>query len=210
MTLPYNDALLRSAEPAKVSRHMTEISTNRSVRRQQFRAAARMILQDARGTWGTADHVGQLASAMERAYAAGAANAGRAEEAPDAAGYVGWDAIPRRSQDVLQDITFRVRSRIDEIRAGELVAAIEGAGETSPRGERASFSLWRDDGELMHRIEGSGCREWASSSISALVRLGIFEPLELHDSGVRFVALTPLGLATIETAVAARSLYTFD
>lgn len=147
---------------------------------------------------------------MERAYAAGAANAGRAEEAVDAAGYVRWDAIPRRSQDVLQDITFRVRSRIEEIRAGELVAAIEGAGETSPRGERARFSLWRSDGQLMHRIEGSGCREWASSSVSALVRLGIFEPLQLYDSDLRFVTLTPLGLATIEAAVVDRSIYTFD
>lgn len=146
---------------------------------------------------------------MERAYAAGTESAGKAEEAPDAAGYVRWDAIPRRSQDVLQDLAFQVRSRVDEIRSGELVAAIEGAGETSARGERARFSLWHDDGELMHRIKGAGCREWASSSVSALVRLGIFEPLELRDSDVRFVVLTPLGLATIEAAVADGSIYTF-
>lgn len=147
---------------------------------------------------------------MERAYAAGAENAGIAEEAPDEAGYVRWDAIPRRSQDVLQDIAFRVRSRVDEIRSGDVVAVIEGAGETSPRGERARFSLWCDDGELMHRIKGTACREWASSSVSALVRLGIFKSLELHDSDFRFVVLTPLGLATIEAAVADRSIYTFD
>lgn len=191
----------------KIGQPMTEISTNRLIRRQQFRTAARKILQDARGAWGTADRVGQLAIAMERAYGAGAANVGKDEEAHDAAGFVHWDAIPRRSQEVLQDIAFRVRSRIDEIRSGELVAVIEGAGETSPRGARARFSLWRDDGELMHRIDGTGCREWASSSVSALVRLGIFEPLEVHDGEFRFVALSLLGLATIEAAVTAESIY---
>ena len=71
---------------------MSETSTNRTVRQQQFRATARKILTDARSPWGTADPVGQLARAMERTYMAGAANVGEPEEALDAGGHVRWDA----------------------------------------------------------------------------------------------------------------------
>ena len=85
---------------------MSETSTNRTVRQQQFRATARKILTDARSPWGTADPVGQLARAMERTYMAGAANVGEPEEALDAGGHVRWDAIPRRSQEVMQGVAF--------------------------------------------------------------------------------------------------------
>ncbi|HEY7810936.1 MAG TPA: hypothetical protein VIA98_11195 [Allosphingosinicella sp.] len=189
---------------------MSDISTNRSIRLQQFRATARRILKDASSRWGTADRVRDLARAMEQAYAAGSANTGRPEEDPASAGHVRWVAIPRRSQDVLQDIAHVVRTHANDIRSGEIIAAIEGAGETSPRGDRARFALWRIDGELMRRIEGGTAREWASSSVSALVRLGIFKVFELHDPDIRMTSLTALGLATIEAAVADRSIYVLE
>lgn len=187
---------------------MTEISTSRAVRRQQFRATARKILADADRGWGSSDRIGALATAMERAYSAGARDAGLPEEAPDASGHIRWDALPRRSQEVLQDVANLVRLHMDGLVSGSTLAIIENAGESSPRGERAALSIWRRDGDDIRRIDGLQ-RDFASSSASALVRLGILAPLAMEDENRRWTAFTPLGLATIERAVADDHIFTW-
>ena len=146
---------------------------------------------------------------MERAYAAGAEQAGSVEEPPGIAGWVAWESMPRRSQEVLQEIAGEVRLHIEELRAGQLVAIVEGAGPTSPRGARARFSICRLDGDLLRRLDGLRGRDWAASSVSALVRLGVFQPLNMQDAADRAVALTDLGMATIEAALASGRIYTY-
>ena len=139
---------------------MERISTNRDTRRQQFRAIARGILDAARGPIGRPDRIGDLARAMERAYAAGAEQAGSVEEPPGIAGWVAWESMPRRSQEVLQEIAGEVRLHIKELRAGQLVAIVEGAGPTSPRGARARFSICHLDGDVLRKLDGLRGRDW--------------------------------------------------
>lgn len=189
---------------------MTDVSTNKQIRRQQFRATAKEILERAKASWGSTDRIGQLANAMERAYAAGASNAGLPEEKPSADGHVRWDAIPRRSQELLQDITALVRHHADAIRQGTVLAIVENAGEISARGERASFSVWSRTGDDLRLIDGVMRERWASSTASALVRLGILAPIMTTDDAARWTVLTPVGLATMQKAVEDDHLFTWD
>jgi hypothetical protein len=187
---------------------MTDISTSSTIRRQQFRATARDILDRAARGRGGGDRVGELAAAMERAYAAGARNAGLPEEAPDAAGFVRWDALPKRSQELLQDAAPLVRLHAQGVRDGSVLAIVENAGDSSARGERATLSIWRKEGNDIRRIDGRD-RDFASSSASTLVRLGILAPLAMEDESQRWVAFTPLGLATIDRAVEDEHIFVY-
>lgn len=189
---------------------MGAISTNKAIRREQFRATAKRILQRAEGAWGTNDRIGQLARAMEHAYAAGACDRDRPEDPAVEDGVVRWDAIPSRSRQVLERIGFRVRRYERELRAGEAFAVFQGVADTAPRGAKASFALWVDADEpgLLRPMDTQGGElECAASSVSGLMRLGILTRMRTDTPAVRPAALSTLGIDTILRAIADGHIY---
>ena len=191
---------------------MKEISTNPTIRRNQFHKAARDVLERAKSPWAPTDRVGQFAKLMENAYQSGRQNVGRAEEPLVDGGHVRWDAIPKRSQDVLELIQIHTARRIREIADGTLIVVLNGALPTGRKGERALLQFWdaNADGKTMSvQNEGRPKNEWAATSVSALVRLGIFEMLPTAGTADRLATLTTLGLATILTAVRDGHIYTY-
>ncbi|HZG32043.1 MAG TPA: hypothetical protein VEZ59_02145 [Sphingopyxis sp.] len=190
---------------------MTAFSSNKQIRWNQFRATARDILKRSREPWGPADPVGSLARAMEHAYAAGAAQVGQPAEEMVVDGSLRWDAIPSRARVMLESLGISVYERREELREGTLLAMLEGAAATGRKGERAIFSFWvageDDGGRILSRYEERHePRQWATTSASALIRLGIFAELKTDPPG-QFAELTPLGLETILSAVEAGHIF---
>lgn len=190
---------------------MTAFSSNKKIRWNQFRATARDILKRSREPWGPADPVGSLARAMEHAYAAGAAQVGQPVEEMVVDGSLRWDAIPSRARAMLESLGISVYERRAELREGTLLAMLEGAAATGRKGERAVFSFWvvgeDEGGRILSRYEERHePRQWATTSASALIRLGIFTELKTAPPG-QFAELTPLGLETILSAVEADHIF---
>jgi hypothetical protein len=190
-----------------------EFSTNKQVRWRQFRAVANHILSRAAGPWGRTDRIGDLARAMEGAYAAGVVSHGKQTETEVVNGIVRWEAIPARAQDALQDMSYDIRRHARALRDGSLVALLEGACATGLKGRRTRMSLWRPhpDGFLLRAGDlRKTDRGWAATSVSALVRLGIFEEIELEDQSTGFAKLSPLGIDTVLAAIAAKHIFALD
>ena len=190
-----------------------EISTNKQIRWRQFRALANGILSSAKGPWGRTDRIGDLARAMERAYAAGEANRGKDVEAEVSDGIVRWEAIPARAQEALQYMSIDIRRHLAALREGSLIVMLEGAFATGRKGDRARMSLWRPSGDgTLQRVTdlGTSNRDWAATSVSALIRLGIFQKLELTDGAEGFAELTRMGIETVKAAIEAKQIFTLD
>lgn len=183
---------------------MDAISTNKAMRRQQFRAAAKLMLRRAESARGTTDRIGQLARAMEQAYAAGAADRDLPTEETIQGGVVRWDALPPRARDVLDRIGFVVKRQEAALRSGDAFAIFQGVSDTAPRGRRAFFSIWvkADEHGLLRPMEEEGAEiECAASSASALVRLGMLAPMKTDTPEVRPAVLTTIGIETVMAAI---------
>lgn len=191
---------------------MTDISSNKQIRWNQFRKTARDILARSREPWGATDPVGDLARAMERAYSSGAANVGRPADSLVVDGVVRWDAIPSRARVMLEYLGRNVFENHEHLREGRLLVMLEGAAETGRKGEKASFSFWiaeenADGGRDLYPTEARGTpHQWAATSASALIRLGIFGEIKTEPP-TQLKQLTPLGLQTILSAIEAEHIF---
>ncbi|MGV7121366.1 hypothetical protein [Sphingopyxis sp. 550A] len=190
---------------------MANISSNKQIRWNQFRRTARDILARSRSSCGAADPVGDLARAMERAYAAGAVQVAQPTDSLVVDGGIRWDAIPSRTRTMLEYLGSIVYDYRDDIREGTLLAALEGAAAIGRKGDRVRFSFWiseeSDNGRVLHLCETPSIQhEFAATSASALIRMEIFTKIKI-DPPTQIAKLTPLGLNTILSAVEAGHIF---
>lgn len=148
---------------------------------------------------------------MEHAYAAGAAQVGQPVEEMVVDGSLRWDAIPSRARVMLEYLGISVYERREELREGTLLAMLEGAAATGRKGKKAVFSFWvaeeDEHGRILRRCEERHePHQWATTSASALIRLGIFTELKT-DPPEQIAQLTPLGLETILSAIEADHIF---
>jgi hypothetical protein len=181
-----------------------DLSPEKSIRKGQFRTFAKEAMASA--PWGSSDPIGKVVSLLEKAYAAGAASTSGAAGAPMKEA-VPWNAIPERSRDIFRHV-IQYRSSWAEITNGSRLVLLDNAGKKAPRyhrevpkfldpGPRARLGLWEVRGDRLHCLDYNPI-DWAPSSASALVKLGIFEEFGVENPSAR---LTSLGIKTLEEAI---------
>lgn len=185
---------------------MLDLSTDRKIRKGQFRTLARDAM--ATNRWSRSDPIAKVVSLLEATYATGAAEADRRDEATTLAGPIPWNAIPARAREILR-YAIMYRSSWDQVASGSRIVLLDGArkvlprgtyddGSWMPRGARTRMGLWEVRGDGIHNLNTIAI-DWAASSASALVRLGIFQ--EYGGTDEPSAALTVLGIRTIEAAI---------
>ncbi len=194
-----------------MTRTMPDLSSDPKVRKGQFRTLAREAMATDR--WRSGDPVARVVSLLEKTYAEGKLNAGEPNKPLDKDAPVPWDAIPKRSQDILRWVV-NYREYWHQIRESTMCVIIDGARKVVPRdpynqrmfgmgGNRATMSLWQTDGEQLHFIDQIAY-DWPASSASSLVKLGVLEEAGTEDEPYAY--LTAKGIATFDEALRTGSI----
>lgn len=190
---------------------MLDLSTDKKIRKGQFRSLAKDAMATSR--WSRSDPIARVVSLLEAAYATGAADAYRADKAPGTTAPIPWNAMPARAREILR-YAIMYRSSWSQVASGSHVVLLDGArrvlprgtyeeGSFMPRGARTQMGLWEVRGDEIHNLDTIAV-DWAASSASALMRLGIFREYGGQDDPS--AALTVLGINTIEAAIANETL----
>jgi hypothetical protein len=190
---------------------MLELSLDKKIRKGQLRSLAKEAMS--KNAWSGGDPIAKVVSLLESAYATGMAVASGPVTERDTEEAVPWNAIPERAREILK-YTIMYRASWNEIIAGRRVLLLDGAqgrvprgtrDETTwlPRGARTRMGLWEVRGDKIHQMDDIGM-DWAASSASALLRLGLFE--EYGECSRPSAAITTLGIRTVEAAIADESI----